>query len=76
MPMYCPGELALAQMGYDDGGIQVFCGVPDSLGGFRSAPCGFSRVVGYEVSLVDVLAAAMERPEHPPASDLHDGEAR
>lgn len=69
--MYCPGQLWIEQMGYDDGGIELFCAVLGDVPHLPCrAPCGFSRVLGYEASLTDVLAAAAERPEHPPASTL------
>jgi hypothetical protein len=69
--MYCPGEVWIRQMGYDDGGIALFCGVVGDMPRLPSAaPCGFHRVLGYEATLAEVLAAAAERPEHPPASTL------
>lgn len=70
--MYCPGELRIRQMGYDEGGIELYCAVTsDSMPNFGTpAPCGFRREVGYDASLADVHKAAMERPEHPPASTL------
>lgn len=69
--MYCPGELRIRQMGYDDGGIELYCAVPYPDGsGVHPAPCGFFREIGYDASLTDLHQAAMERPEHPPASTL------